>query len=124
MTDQHPNAAPPCGELSGFVNAGHPDFVCQRGAGHPPPHETMLAGGARMHWGLTTAFPDGADGEHVIDVAVEVAASCGRMDVPLGQVAAELRAGTTPAYVDPGMLAALIEALIASGHLHSAHKID
>jgi hypothetical protein len=50
-SQQHPDAVPPCGESTGFVKPGHPEYLCQRGQGHEPPHEVMLNGGVRMAWG-------------------------------------------------------------------------
>jgi hypothetical protein len=62
--EQHPAMAPPCGEPTGAVKPGTPDFRCQRGKGHPGLHEVMLTGGSHMQWGPESAWPpDDEDGE-------------------------------------------------------------
>lgn len=50
MPDQHPEAAPPCNEPTGVMKPGMPDFLCQRGKGHPGVHEVVLKSGARLQW--------------------------------------------------------------------------
>lgn len=60
--DQHPEAADPCGEPTGAMSGSKaPDFLCQRGAGHPGPHEVMTRDGDHMEWGLSSVFPPDED---------------------------------------------------------------
>jgi hypothetical protein len=63
--EQHPDAASPCGQPTGAMKPGLPDFRCQRGKGHPGLHEVMLTGGC-MQWGPESAWPpddDDVDGD-------------------------------------------------------------
>lgn len=57
--DQHPEAAEPCGEPIGVMKSpADPDFLCQRGRGHPGVHEVMTKCGNRVQWGLSSDFPE------------------------------------------------------------------
>ena len=58
QTDQYPDAAPPCGKPTGFMKPGMPDFLCQRGAGHPGHCETMTRDGDQLEWGYSQDFPE------------------------------------------------------------------
>lgn len=58
--EQNPAVAPPCGQPTGAMKPGLPDFRCQRGRGHPGLHEAMTTSGCHMQWGPANS-PDWAD---------------------------------------------------------------
>jgi hypothetical protein len=58
--EQHPDVASPCHRPTGMVKPGYPDYLCQRGTGHPGTCEAMLSNGNRLQWGAEEDFPDEA----------------------------------------------------------------